>query len=38
MVAEKIAGKSLTGGDHRRLIEQALAEANLDDLELGARG
>jgi F-type H+-transporting ATPase subunit b len=38
MVAEKIAGKSLTGGDHRRLIEQALAEAKLDDLELGARG
>jgi F-type H+-transporting ATPase subunit b len=38
LVAEKVTRKSLTDDDHRRLIEEALAEANLDDLELGTRG
>lgn len=39
LAAEKLAGKSLTDADHRRLIDEALAdalkEANLENLELG---
>jgi F-type H+-transporting ATPase subunit b len=38
LAAQKVTGKVLTGADHQRLIEEALREAHLDDLELGARG
>jgi F-type H+-transporting ATPase subunit b len=33
--AEQIIGKSLDDADHRRLIDEALEGAHLDDLELG---
>jgi F-type H+-transporting ATPase subunit b len=32
---EQVIGKSLDDADHRRLIDEALSAANLDDLELG---
>jgi len=38
LATQKVAGKVLSGEDHRRLIEQALKEAHLEDLELGTRG
>ena len=33
---EQVIGKSLDDADHRRLIDEALSAANLDDLELGS--
>ena len=33
---EQIVGKALDDDDHRRLIDEALKGANLDDLELGS--
>jgi F-type H+-transporting ATPase subunit b len=33
---ERVVGKSLDDDDHRRLIDEALAAANLDDLQLGS--
>jgi len=38
LATQKVTGKVLTEADHQRLIEEALRQANLDDLELGARG
>jgi F-type H+-transporting ATPase subunit b len=38
LAAQKVAGRSLTEKDHQRLIEEALREAHLDELEMGARG
>jgi F-type H+-transporting ATPase subunit b len=42
LAAQKVAGKSLTEADHKRLVEEALEEAlkqtHLDDLQLGLRG
>lgn len=38
LATQKVTGKVLTQEDHLRLIEEALSEANLDDLELGSRG
>jgi len=35
LATEQVVGKSLDDDDHRRLIDQALKAANLDDLELG---
>jgi len=36
LAAEQVVGKSLDDDDHRRLIDEALQAANLDDLELGS--
>jgi F-type H+-transporting ATPase subunit b len=36
LAAEQVVGKSLDDDDHRRLIDEALRAANLDDLELGS--
>lgn len=36
MATEQVVGKSLDDDDHRRLIDEALQAANLDDLELGS--
>jgi F-type H+-transporting ATPase subunit b len=36
MATEQVVGKSLDDDDHRRLIDEALRAANLDDLELGS--
>ncbi len=35
MATEQVVGRSLNDADHRRLIDEALRTANLDDLELG---
>ena len=35
LATEQVVGKSLDDDDHRRLIDEALKAANLDDLELG---
>jgi len=36
LATEQVVGKSLNDDDHRRLIDEALKAANLDDLELGS--
>ena len=36
LATEQVVGKSLDDDDHRRLIDEALRAANLDDLELGS--
>ena len=36
LATEQVVGKSLDDDDHRRLIDEALQAANLDDLELGS--
>ncbi len=36
LATEQVVGKSLDDADHRRLIDEALRAANLDDLELGS--
>jgi F-type H+-transporting ATPase subunit b len=36
LATEQVVGKSLDDADHRRLIDEALKAANLDDLELGS--
>ena len=36
LATEHVVGKSLDDDDHRRLIDEALRAANLDDLELGS--
>jgi F-type H+-transporting ATPase subunit b len=36
LATEQVVGKSLDDDDHRRLIDEALRVANLDDLELGS--
>ena len=36
LATEQVVGKSLDDDDHRRLIDEALSAANLDDLELGS--
>ena len=36
LATEQVVGKSLDDADHRRLIDEALSSANLDDLELGS--
>jgi F-type H+-transporting ATPase subunit b len=33
---ERVVGRSLDDDDHHRLIDEALAAANLDDLQLGS--
>ncbi len=42
LAAQKVAGKSLTEADHKRLVDEALEEAlkqtHLDGLELGLKG
>jgi len=38
LAAEKVAGKSLTDADHERLIQQALAELDFDELGMGSKG
>jgi F-type H+-transporting ATPase subunit b len=36
LATEQVVGRSLDDDDHRRLIDEALRAANLDDLELGS--
>ncbi|MGD0997097.1 MAG: F0F1 ATP synthase subunit B [Thermoleophilia bacterium] len=36
LATEQVVGKSLDDDDHRRLIDEALRAAHLDDLELGS--
>lgn len=38
LVAEKVTAKSLTDDDHRRLIEDALSDVDLSDIETGTPG
>jgi F-type H+-transporting ATPase subunit b len=35
LATEKVIGKSLTDADQRRLLDEALRDLNLDDLEVG---
>jgi F-type H+-transporting ATPase subunit b len=38
LAAEKVAGRSLTDADHERLIQEALAELDFDELGMGSKG
>ena len=38
LAAEKVTAKSLDDDDHRRLIEDALKDVDLSDVETGAPG
>jgi len=35
LATERVVGRSLTDDDHRRLVDEALAEIKLDQIELG---
>jgi F-type H+-transporting ATPase subunit b len=36
LATEKVVGKSLTGADQRRLLDEALRDLKLDELEVGS--